>query len=90
MATDGPTPPPCNSEIFKKGAVVARLDARSNAAENWVKAVARLAKARVDWHYAGGIAVVLHLGNHASRTRVLAAMRQLESTLNGHVLRILD
>ncbi|OGZ99026.1 MAG: hypothetical protein A3D57_04830 [Candidatus Sungbacteria bacterium RIFCSPHIGHO2_02_FULL_46_12] len=89
MATDGPTPPPCDSEIFEKGEVVARLEARSNATENWVKTVAWLANARVDWHYGGGIAVVLHLGDSASRTRVVAAMRQLESTLDGRVLRIL-
>jgi len=87
MATDGPTPPPCNQEIFQKGQPVAALDAPSNAAENWVQAVAKKARARVDWHYSGGIAQVLHLGDDESRARVEAAMDELEPTLKGTVMR---
>ncbi len=87
MATDGPTPPPCDSEIFEKGQPVAALDARSNAAENWVRAVASKAHARVDWHYSGGIAQVLHLGDNESRARVEAAMDELGPTLEGTVIR---
>lgn len=86
MATDGPTPPPCAPEIFQKGQAVALLDARSNAAENWVRAVSKRAKARVDWHYSGGIAQVLHLGNTESRARVEAAIEELASTLKGRIL----
>lgn len=87
MATDGPTPPPCDQEIFQKGQPVAALDARSNAAENWVRAVAKKASTRVDWHYSGGIAQVLHLGDDESRVRVEAAIDELEPTLKGTVMR---
>lgn len=87
MATDGPTPPPCDSEIFENGQPVVALDARSNAAENWVQAVASRAHARVDWHYSGGIAQVLHLGDDESRARVEAVIDELEPTLEGTVIR---
>jgi hypothetical protein len=86
MATDGQTPPPCNQEIFENGQTVVCLAAKSNAAESWVKAVAKKADARVDWHYSGGIAQVLHLGDDESRTRVEAAIDELEPTLQGTII----
>ena len=48
MSTDGPTPPPCDQEIYDKGNGVALLDGSSNAVERWVRAVAKKAEARVD------------------------------------------
>ncbi|NQT49207.1 hypothetical protein HQ571_00780 [Candidatus Kuenenbacteria bacterium] len=74
MATDGPDPTPCDIEIFKEGKPVALLTGSSNAVENWVKEVARTANARVDWHYSGGVAQVLHLGDMDSRRRVEKAI----------------
>lgn len=53
MATDGPTPPPCNDKIYNNGEGVCTLSGASNAIENWVKAVAKKANAKVDWHYSG-------------------------------------
>lgn len=88
MATDGPTPPPCNTEIFEKGEGVCILSGPSNAIENWVKAVATKAEAQVDWHYSGGRANVLHLGDATSRQRVLNAIHELKSELKGDVLSI--
>jgi hypothetical protein len=90
MATDGPTPPPCDDEIFENGQPIAALDGRSNAVEAWVQAVATKAEARIDWHYSGGVAQVLHLGDEASRIRVLNTMRVLAPELQGHVLRYFD
>lgn len=86
MATDGPTPPPCDPEIFQNGQPVAAVSGSSNAVERWVQAVAKKAHARVDWHYSGGIANVLHLGDSESRARVEAAMNELEQTLEGTIL----
>lgn len=86
MATDGPTPPPCDKEIFNRGELVARIDAASNATERWVQAVAADANARLDWHYAGGIARVLHLGNAESRSRVEDSIAKLEKNLKGRIL----
>jgi len=88
MATDGPTPAPCNPEIFKKGKGVCVVDGSSNAVERWVQSVAKKADAKVDWHYSGGRANVLHLGDEASRQRVLNAISELEGELKGRILSI--
>jgi len=53
------------TEIFEKGQSLAALDARSAAAQAWVEGVAEKSGQRVDWHYSGGIAHVLVLGDHA-------------------------
>jgi hypothetical protein len=64
MATDGPTPPPCDLDIFKNGEVVfVTHTIRSNAMEDWVKKVAQESGQRVDWSFMGGRAVVKALGD---------------------------
>lgn len=64
MATDGPTPPPCDPKILKEGEQVFVTDTiPSNAMEGWVKQIAEQSGQPVDWHYAGGRAEVLALGN---------------------------
>lgn len=88
MATDGPTPPPCDYDIFENGETVCIVDGRSNAVERWVKKVAKKANAKVDWHYSGGRANVLHLGDAASRQRVLNAISELKSKLDGTILSV--
>ncbi len=88
MATDGPTPEPCDPAIFKNGEGVCVFDARANAAETWIKAVAKKANAQVDWHYSGGHASVLHLGDAESRQRVLNAIHEMESELDGRILSV--
>ena len=62
-------PKNCAPDIFANGESMAALDARSTPAERWVQAVAALAGAQLDWHYSGGVAHVLHLGDSASRAR---------------------
>jgi hypothetical protein len=86
MATDGPTPPDCNQEIYQKGDHIISIDGSSNAVETWVKKVATKAAARVDWHYIGGVAAIKHLGDQASLTRVAAAARELEPELSGRIM----
>jgi hypothetical protein len=88
MSTDGPTPPPCNRKILKKGRGVCVLDGSSNAIETWVRAVAMKADAQVDWHYSGGRANVLHLGDDESRQRVLNVIEELKDELNGCILSV--
>lgn len=88
MATDGPDPTPCDPQIFKKGRGVCVLDGSSNAVERWVQAVAKKANAKVDWHYSGGRANVLHLGDDESRQQVLNAINELEGELKGSILSI--
>ncbi len=88
MSTDGPTPPDCNPDIFKKGEGLCIVDGSSNAVERWVQAVAKKADAQVDWHYCGGRANVLHLGDAESRQRALDAVKELESELDGSIMSI--
>ncbi len=91
MATDGVTPPTlCNREIFLKGRGVCVVDGRAKAIERWVRVIAAKANAQVDWHYNGGRANVLHLGDNESRQRVLKAINELESELDGTILSIED
>ena len=68
---------PCKKKIFEEGELVCMLEGSSNRVERWVKRVAKKAKAQVDWHYAGGRAMVLHLGDTASRYRTMAAIKEL-------------
>lgn len=88
MATDGPTPPPCDPEIFKKGTGLCVIDGSSNAVERWVQSVAKMANAKVDWHYSFGRANVLHLGDTNSYQRALNAVRELEGELKGRILSV--
>ena len=64
MATDGPTPPPCDREIFEHGQTVFMTHTiPSNAMEGWVRGVAAESGQRVDWHFWGGRARVLAIGD---------------------------
>ncbi len=64
QSTDGPIPPPCDPRIFKDGVQVFETSTiGSNALEGWVKQVAALSGQSVDWHWRGGRAVLLVLGD---------------------------
>lgn len=88
MATDGPTPAPCNSDIFKNGKGLCVVDGSSNAIERWVQSVAKKAGTQVDWHYSGGRANILHLGDDKSRQRALKAVDELKTELDGTILSV--
>lgn len=75
MATDGPTPPPCTVDIYKKGQVIFMTSTiPSNAMEGWVRAIAEKSGQRVDWHFVGGRAVVLYLGDRAKVYDAIVAL----------------
>jgi len=88
MAKDGPTPLHCKTDIFKNGKQLCVATGNSQAAEQWVRTIARQASTRVDWHYFGGRVNVLHLGDDASRQRAIAKVKELASQLNGQVISI--
>ena len=71
----------CNHEIFKKGVPVVILLGKSQSIETWVKKVAKKAKARLDWHWSGGRAQVLFLGDEKARERVEAMIDKLAGDL---------
>jgi hypothetical protein len=82
MSTDGPTPPACDREVFDKGEQVFLTDSiPSNAMERWVKAVAVLSGQRVDWHFGGGRARVLALGDLAAARTAIADLLPLHDRL---------
>lgn len=75
MATDGPTPPACSDDVYKKGTVLFVTNSiPSNAMEGWVQSVAKDSNQPVDWHFMGGRAVIKALGD---LNAVKASMRKL-------------
>lgn len=74
MATDGPDPQPCDQDIFNSGeAVCAIAGISSNRMETFIQRVARSTGERVDWHFAGGRAIIKVLGDAAKvRASILA------------------
>ncbi|PJE74034.1 MAG: hypothetical protein COV01_02945 [Candidatus Taylorbacteria bacterium CG10_big_fil_rev_8_21_14_0_10_41_48] len=77
MATDGPTPTPCDQKVFDKGTCLFVSNSiPSNAMEGWVTKVKEKSGQPVDWHFAGGRARVLALGD---LERVKTVMKELKS-----------
>lgn len=72
------------SGYFQNGHSIAVLDACRHRAEEFVQAVAKESGQPVDWHYRGGIANVLYLGDHA---KVKAAFDKLKPMLSVSVKR---
>jgi hypothetical protein len=77
----------CDIEVFKNGEPVVLLDGSSESVEQWVQEIARISGSRVDWHYSGGIAQVLHLGDRASRCRVEKAITSLPKIIDVRIIK---
>jgi hypothetical protein len=65
-------PTPCNKDIFKDGKCVAMYSAGMIVMEGLVREANRKKGIEMDWHYAGGIAVVLTLGDTEACRKALA------------------
>jgi hypothetical protein len=75
MSTDGPTPPPCDADVFKSGSPVLIIEGlASNRIEGWVKKIAERSGQRVDWHFAAGRAIVKALGDLAAVDTAIAEL----------------
>ena len=68
-------PPDCNREIFEKGESICVLDTKPDIAEEWVKDVAKRSGTKIDWHYFGGRANILMLGDEYDKRRALREVR---------------
>ena len=72
----------CDADVFKDGVPLLLADTGEAGGaklfEAWVQDVASDSDQRVDWHYSGGIAQVLVLGDHAKATE---AAKGLEPSL---------
>lgn len=62
--------PLCNKEILEKGKLVFVIIGKSVEIERWVKKLAKLTNAQIDWYMAGGRAYIFHLGDDESLARV--------------------
>lgn len=73
------TPQPCDREIFKNGQPLLLADTGmpggAQKFEQWVQSVANASGQRVDWHYSGGIAQVLFIGD---RDAIVTAVKEIE------------
>lgn len=81
----GTTPPPCDAEVFRHGAPLLAADTWTNALvpdgpepratgfEEWVRRIRSASGQRVDWHYSGGRAQVLFLGDREAIVRAIEA-----------------
>jgi hypothetical protein len=72
-------PEPCDREIYEKGKHLCTIvGPRSFTLDPWVKEIAKESGQRVDWHYVGGRACVLVIGDAARvRTAIEAAWTRL-------------
>lgn len=80
-------PDKCDQEVFDRGHSICILDGCRDRIEEWVQAVARESGQRVDWHYSGGIADVLYLGDYE---KVREAVERLSPLLNEAPAKDLD
>jgi hypothetical protein len=74
---DHETMPPCDHYVFRYGKSLYAIDSWDCGAggiEQWVKALAEASGQKVDWHYSGGRAHVLYVGDRAA---ILKAAEQL-------------
>lgn len=71
-------PPPCDSEIFRAGILVAIItESNPKAIEEWILEIRRCTHVRVDWHQSGGRAQVLMIGDATAHARVQSAMANI-------------
>jgi hypothetical protein len=89
MSTYHPGIPNCDQEVFQKGRSILAMSADSQSAEDFVVAVRERSGQRVDWHYSGGIAHVLYIGD---REKVLEAVMYLKDMPDSFVriMRVYD
>jgi hypothetical protein len=66
----------CDPEVFARGQSLLAVDTSNCTAEafdGWVQSIAYVSRQRVDWHFSGGVAHVLVLGDHAKAKAVCGA-----------------
>jgi hypothetical protein len=72
----------CDADVFKHGHAIALLDACMHRAEVFRLAVVQESGQSVDWHYSGGRANMLYLGDFAKVDAAVSKLApMLETTL---------
>lgn len=88
----------CDQDVFQYGTPIVLVDARSVQMEAWVTEIRRsfveeffaFSVEKIDWHYSGGIAQLLHLGTKAGRAKIVEIISRKEKVLDGRILRFLE
>lgn len=82
---------PCDPEVYAKGELIAVLHkgTDSKVVEAWVRRVAALAKARLDWYIEGGYPQVLHLGNDQTYASAIRHVKEFNGINDIRVYRTL-
>ena len=77
-------PQDCSDDIYKNGEYLGIIiNYPSPHIEAFVRYAAQLSGQRIDWHYAGGRAVILYIGD---RDKVIDGFRQLRLDPKNHDL----
>ncbi len=89
-------PTPCDQDVFKNGKPLLWADTGAvggaNIFEDWILKIRKRSGQQIDWHYSGGVAQVLYLGdldkiNEAIQTvphpNQITVMRWCQSTDQG-------
>ena len=72
----------CDSDVYENGTRVFLTHTISaKDVEKWVKAVAEKSGQKVDWHYVGGRAVILALGDLEKVYDALSALRRMHDEM---------
>lgn len=75
----------CDANVFANGKTICAVDGRSGPVEEWVQRVAKESGQAVDWHYSGGVANVLCVGDHA---RAIAAVMSVHRSNEVRIMRM--
>ena len=80
-------PVPCQDDIFKNGHTVFVIhhQLKSEYIEVWVKEVAKRSGEKVDWHYSGGHANILGMGDFEKiRNTIKEMLPELNKLINAY------
>ena len=83
--------PPCDENVFKNGSPIFLASTGPTGGalifEEWVVAAREVCQQPLDWHYSGGIAQVLFLGDRAAVVDALQS-RPLPDGMSGQMLEV--
>lgn len=71
----------CDKEVYNNGSLIFVTHTMSSArVEEWVQAVAKESGQKVDWHYVGGRAQILFLGDQEKVAAALIKLRPMHDS----------
>lgn len=90
MEDEKTSPKPCDPEIFSKGEGICILDAPSWPMEHWVQRLSEKSGEKLDWHYMGGRAILMHIGTVRSHRKVQQVIREMDPDPEIRILSFVD